>query len=163
MIGIILIVIVALIAVVYIYYLYERNLHRPCSMSFKESLDLTELPVVTFYHGKIKLNFLLDTGSTHSHINETIVKKLNYTPCNHTIGVSGMEGTERELLACTVDLQYKKTNFTENFVINPLDEVFTRIKQNSGVQLHGILGNSFFQKYKYVIDFNELIAYCKKV
>ena len=39
------------------------------NMSFKEAMDLVELPVVTFYNGDKKLNFLLDTGSNMCVIN----------------------------------------------------------------------------------------------
>ena len=41
------------------------------NMSFKEAMDLVELPVVTFLNGKEKLNFLLDTGSNISQINSS--------------------------------------------------------------------------------------------
>ena len=43
-------------------------------ISFKEAMDLAELPVVTFYNGDVKLNFLLDTGSNISYINKSIVE-----------------------------------------------------------------------------------------
>ena len=32
-------------------------------ISFREAMDLAELPVITFYNGDRKINFLLDTGS----------------------------------------------------------------------------------------------------
>ena len=48
------------------------------NMSFKEAMDLVELPVVTFYNGDKKLNFLLDTGSNISQINSSILPLLDY-------------------------------------------------------------------------------------
>ena len=45
-------------------------------ISFKEAMDLVELPVVTFYNGDTKLNFLLDTGSNVSYINNSIIPLL---------------------------------------------------------------------------------------
>ena len=33
------------------------------------------------------------------------------------------------------------------------------IKLEYGINLHGILGSTFFQKYRYVLNFDELVAY----
>ena len=49
---------------------------RKTGISFKESIDLTELPVITMYNGGQKLNFLLDTGSNISHLNSGAVRLL---------------------------------------------------------------------------------------
>lgn len=38
---------------------------------------------------------------------------------------------------------------------------FAQLKSMYGIQIHGILGTSFFQKYRYVLDFAELTAYQK--
>ena len=42
-----------------------------------------------------------------------------------------------------------------------MNTVFTSIKNETGVTLHGLIGNSFMQKYKYVLDFDEMVAYSK--
>ena len=39
-------------------------------ISFRESMDLVQLPIVTFMNNGKKLNFLLDTGASYSSINE---------------------------------------------------------------------------------------------
>ena len=36
---------------------------KSSEISFREAMDLAELPVITFYNGDKKINFLLDTGS----------------------------------------------------------------------------------------------------
>ena len=43
------------------------------TISFKEAMDLVELPIITFYNCNTKLNFLLDTGSNNSHINKKML------------------------------------------------------------------------------------------
>ena len=48
------------------------NIH-PDAMSFQNSMDLAELPVVTFRQGDKKINFLLDTGS-----NNCIIDKFSF-------------------------------------------------------------------------------------
>ena len=47
----------------------KRALYRlldihPDAMSFQNSMDLADAPVVTLYQGDKKINFILDTGAT---------------------------------------------------------------------------------------------------
>ena len=49
------------------------------SMSFRETMDLTGLPVVTFKQGENKFNFVLDTGAFSSIIDSRVLDKLQYT------------------------------------------------------------------------------------
>lgn len=139
----------------------ERKKIRKSKISFKESLDLTELPIVTFYNGPTKLNFLLDTGSNLSHINKSMLPLLIYKDTDNQTGVIGMEGNMVVSQICNMTLTYKENKYDYDFCITDLSKAFDTIKQEDGVQIHGILGNGFFEKYKYVIDFKEFIAYTK--
>ena len=134
---------------------------RRNSISFKEAMDLVEIPVVTFYNGDKKLNFLLDTGSNNSIINESAISDLKYEECNSKVSTIGMEGNKSESNVCIIKLNYKNNTFKDEFSVINMDSAFSTIKQESGVQIHGILGSKFFEKYKYVLDFKELIAYIK--
>lgn len=131
-------------------------------MSFKESLDLADLPIVTFINNGKKLNFLLDTGASASHINKSILSGLVYTHTNLSMDIIGMEGNPVSTEFCDIEIEYKGKKFGDTFGVSDLEEAFSSVKQSTGVQIHGILGNGFFQKYQYVIDFNELVAYPKK-
>lgn len=131
------------------------------SMSFKETLDLTELPIITFLCGEKKLNFLLDTGANKSFINESILDEIKYKELNGGEPVTSIGGKQHYSKFGRITLQYKDKEFDVPIGIINLDGGFDEIKLESGVQLHGILGNDFFQKYRYIIDFNELIIYVK--
>ena len=130
-------------------------------ISFKEAMDLVELPVVTFYNGDTKLNFLLDTGSNVSYINSSIIPLLVHEKTDKEMDTIGIEGNKVSNQFCKMSVTYKNQVFEEEFSIADLDEAFGVVKQESGVQIHGILGSKFFERYKYVIDFKELIAYIK--
>lgn len=130
-------------------------------ISFKESMDLTELPVATFNCNRKKLNFLLDTGSNLSYINSSVLPLLDHEIIDGESSVIGFEGNEVSTDSCRITVTYKRKRFEEEFNIADLDAAFKVIKQESGVQLHGILGSRFFEKYKYIIDFKNLIAYMK--
>lgn len=132
-------------------------------MSFRESMDLAELPVVTFYQGNKKFNFLLDTGSNYSHISKETAKKIKgklIEDCNIT--VTGLGKGETSAMYKTT-LTYKNTNYDIDLhVTKHLTDAFNAIKNETGVQVHGIIGNQFFQEYKYILDFEKLVAYSKK-
>lgn len=130
-------------------------------ISFKEAMDLVELPVVTFYNGDKKLNFLLDTGSNVSYINSSIIPLLDHEKTDKEMNTIGIEGNKVSNRFCKMSVTYKNQVFEEEFSIADLDEAFGVVKQESGVQIHGILGSKFFERYKYVLDFKELIAYIR--
>lgn len=131
------------------------------TISFKESMDLTELPIITFSNNNTKLNFLLDTGSNISHINSSILNKLNFTTLNREISTVGFTGEIVDSAFCKMELEYKGKIYEDDFSITNLDDAFGVIKQESGVQIHGILGSKFFERYKYILDFSKLEAYTK--
>lgn len=130
-------------------------------MSFREAMDLVELPIITFYNNNKKLNFLLDTGSDLSYINKSILPSLEYKEINESKNIISVGGNTQSLGCCDMTVIYKNKKFIDRFYISDLDEAFGVIKAETGVQIHGILGSKFFAKYKYILDFESLIAYSK--
>lgn len=132
------------------------------NMSFREAMDLVELPIITFYNKDAKLNFLLDTGSDLSYINKSILPSLEYKEINESRNIISVGGNSQSLGCCDMTVTYRNQKFIDRFYVSDLDEAFGAIKAETGVQIHGILGSKFFAKYKYILDFENLIAYSKK-
>ena len=159
--------IIILVTIVFIAYIVNKieatKKEINSRMSFKESLDLTELPIVTFYQGDKKLNFMLDSGSNLSIIDINAVNnlKLEYVKLNKVNSILGINGETRDAGFVNMKFSYKHINFDYDFQYLDLSNVVDSLKQN-GITIHGILGNQFFTKYKYILDFNDLIAYSKK-
>lgn len=130
-------------------------------MSFREAMDLVELPIITFYNNDKKLNFLLDTGSDLSYINKSILPSLEYKKIDESRNIISVGGNSQSLGCCDMTVTYKNKKFIDRFYISDLDEAFGAIKAETGVQIHGILGSKFFAKYKYILDFESLIVYSK--
>ena len=133
-------------------------------ISFKESLDLVELPVITFMNNNKKLNLLIDSGSDISYLCKKVVPELNLVS-EEEIGLNIMTGIKSMNSVCNevkLNLSFKDNNFVEKFIILPeLDHQFDDIKKENGVKIDGILGNSFLSKYKYIIDYKDLSVYMK--
>lgn len=160
---VIILTIILLIVMAIISFKTIRKLNKKdkTKISFKEAMELTELPVITFYNNDQKINFLLDTGSNDSHITKFALNFLEYTILDDRKPITSMGISNLMTTCCNITISNKNHTFEGTFVISDLDEAFNIIKKESGVQIHGILGSKFFQEYKYVLDFDELIAYLK--
>lgn len=157
-IGIILIIIALIIISIAI----KRHIVKGHStVSFQEAMNLVELPIITVQNNNTKINLLLDTGSNSSYISPSILKDLKHNELEISNTTVGFGGGATHTKGCNMEIKYKKLTFEDTFIVMQSDDVFTAIKQECGVQVHGILGSKFFDRYSYVIDFGELIAYIK--
>ena len=157
------IIILFLVTISIIYYIVrETNNKIDSYMSFRESMDLTELPVVTFYQGDKKINFLLDTGSNNSLINAYCGLDIEFNGTNVESEIYGINGEKIMAKCAKIKFSYKDFIFDYNFQVCDLSNTFEAIKKETGVNIHGILGNQFFKEYSYILDFNKLVAYSKK-
>lgn len=133
----------------------------PKPISFKAGYDLTDMPVVTLYQGDRKFNFILDTGSTECIIDSNVLSKIKHQKCEGSTLVYGIEGQDTEANGCIIDLQYGDRTYSFGYLIRDMKAPFGKLKETTGVTVHGILGSRFFTAFKYVLDFDELIAYNK--
>ena len=143
------------------YYIYREKHINKTKMSFKESLDLTGIPVVTFYQGNNKFNFILDSGASSSCINKKFLENIIYESTNQRASLYGMEGNSIYADFIDINLYYKNQNFVTKMLVTDLEAAFTSVKKDTGVTITGILGSDFLSKYKYVMDFIDNIAYIK--
>lgn len=141
------------------------NYYKPTgitSIPFKESIDLINLPIVTFVNNNVKLHFLLDTGSDDSYINVDVLDKLvvkkSYNVKRDIVTGNGSISSSQIVL---MDISYKEQCFENAFVVSNMGEAFDAATGNSGIKIHGILGSIFFAKYKYVLDYMKLEAHSK--
>lgn len=155
-----LIIIAAVLGIAAILVYKYVSLKKVSKNSFKQSLDLTGLPIITFYQGDKKLNFLIDTGSTGCHIDSRYVPK-DATPAG-TTSVFGMEGNSQQAHSYFLNIYLNDRKYVVECLASNLTNAFNEVKSTTGVTLHGILGSNFFKKYNYIIDFEEFIFYTNK-
>lgn len=131
------------------------------TFSFRDGFDLTELPIIPFTHNDLKLNFLLDTGSTDSVINQGILEQCKCERSQNKTRIMGMEGNPVLVNKVYLDIARNDIQFREEFQVVDMSRAFAELKQATGVSVHGILGNTFFTRYKAVLDFDNYTAYFK--
>lgn len=152
----------SIILLIIIYFAVRKQIVKGHStVSFQEAMDLVELPIITVQNNNTKINLLLDTGSNSSYISPSILKDLDYDELEISNTTVGFGGGATHTRGCNMEIKYKKLSFTDTFIVMQSDDVFSAIKQECGVQVHGILGSKFFDRYSYVIDFGDLVAYVK--
>lgn len=156
----IIIVIIAVVACAFLINKLEEKVSN--TMSFREALALAELPVVTFYQGDKKLNLLLDTGANISIIDKEVASIINTKETPRVSKITGIGGSVNDVAIVDIVLQYKNNTFEDGFQVTDMSSTFSAIKNTTGVTIHGIIGNKFMQKYKYILDFDKMIAYSKK-
>lgn len=151
--------IIVLLAVMGAYILYAAYAKGKDVMSFKQSMELCDLPIVTFYIGEKKLNFVLDTGCIQSILDADVIDKcklnINYTKKVFEVwGANGKGSTDKMGI---LELYYNDKKFEETFICSStIKYTFSYLKQNKGVTVHGLLGSNFFNKYRYTLDFKKL-------
>lgn len=128
-------------------------------ISFRETMNLAGLPIVTFRQGENKFNFILDTGAFSSIIDSRVLDKLQYTELEGKSIGYGIDGKKHIMHKVGIILTYKDKNYSDAFRVLDMSASFNSLKRDYGVTVHGLLSSSFFERYKYVLNYNELIAY----
>ena len=141
----------------------NRKPTKKVPIPFKESMDLLNVPVVTFINNGCKLHFLLDTGGDYSYIDQSVLPVLTIKEVsNNGIRVATANGSMQSSGMATLDISYMEHTFTETFVVSDLKDSFEATFGSYGITVHGVLGSGFFTKYKYELNFENFTAYSKK-
>lgn len=144
--------------------LLENNVVIPINkdqvFEFGSAMELVGLPVIVFTQNNKKFKFLIDTGSNVSYVN--IKSKLKTTPLEQSESFMGAEGTYIDCTLGNIKLQYKDKEYEHTVRLADLSAAFDNVKKESNIELSGIIGNDFMEKYKYCIDFKEFVVYSRK-
>ena len=129
----------------------------------RHCLTKTGLIYVPFTCNGKKLNLMVDTGSTISYIDAKVAKEFGceLKDCGQS-DIVGMGGTTQISKYCTLMLETPSTVTEIELPVNDFSGPFSAIEEESGVRIHGILGNNFLKASKYVIDYDKMIIFKPK-
>ena len=129
-------------------------------ISIKKAVETIGLPVMSFQNNGKMLNFLVDSGSSNSLIDRNVLDEYTYETLEDILSVYGMDGIKSTCEKCRMNFTNSENKeFEETFIIQDLSAAFGYLKNEDSTVIHGILGTSFFSKYKYVIDFKNYQVY----
>lgn len=135
-------------------------------VSFKKHFKKVNVPLI-----KMKINgqlryFLVDTGSEMNVLSnemfETLPKESYSKVVGQSVEITGFTGKTDEKPVILTNLSFKNDKYEDiSFIVSDLSYVFNYIKDNSKIEIAGILGSYFFNKYRWSIDFDERCIWIK--
>ena len=143
---------------------------KKLEISFKETLDLVEVPVITFkIPGKdcmVKVNLIVDTGASECFIHTNMMSLFDENK------ISYYQGDDNEMCSSTtvtstdgnvyLELNYGDCVFNVPFVMVNLSNTIDYIKETCGVTVSGLLGTTFLKTTKSIVDFEVFKIKIKK-
>lgn len=123
-------------------------------------LQKTGLPLI-LTSGRLKnLCFLIDTGATHNVLFTYVYEhfKDEFKTLNEKQNIMGIEGHCEECPTIEATFNFEGVDYTSIFSVLDGSDAMSRMQEETGVQIHGILSATFLFEYKWIIDFNKLIV-----
>lgn len=141
---------------------YESKLKGQAKMAFKNTFKKTGLPIVTLRDRLGNpINLLVDTGSNVSHLKLGVIEAIADSERVVPVDKNGNSVSKQAVITASGEVSptgyYRLTlfhgdkMFTEVFEVLDLNTTF----EGWGVEIHGILGGTFLDKYKYVLDYSD--------
>lgn len=124
--------------------------------SLYHGLNQTKLPIIVVEIEDKHLCFILDTGSTCCLIDSNVVEY--FKDIIAPIGdycISGMDGTKHKVDVVILPFNFEGYTYKPKFCVQQLSDAFKEIEEDSGIQVHGLLGTDFLIENKWIIDFNK--------
>ncbi|KAB1318156.1 pepsin/retropepsin-like aspartic protease family protein [Bacteroides ovatus] len=128
-------------------------------MKYSLTHGLTSIGLPTI-PAKVKdkyLCFILDTGSTCSLIDSTVVEY--FKDIVESVGdycISGIEGTKHKVDIVALPFNFEGQIYKPKFCVRPLLDAFKSIEEENGIQVHGLLGTDFLLENQWIVDFRTL-------
>ena len=121
------------------------------------SISKVQLPLIIVKVKEKYICFILDTGSTCSLIDSTVVEY--FKDIVEPLGdycISGIEGTKHKVDIITLPFNFEGQAYKPKFCVRPLLDAFKSIEEENGIQVHGLLGTDFLLENQWIVDFRTL-------
>lgn len=139
-----------------------RKKQKEIRMFFPESYEKLDLLLVKLTNNEETFNFILDTGASYSVIDNRVLDKMKHKIKKGASGTAfGIEGQNVDVKYTQIELFHDESKFKEIFQIMNTN-AFDIIKEKDGIEIVGILGNTFLKRYNFIIDYKDLTVAYKK-
>lgn len=125
-------------------------------------LEKTGMPLILTSGKKKNVCFLIDTSSTcnilFSFVYEHFKDEFHFIEENKK--TMGLKCSFQECATVEGTFNFDGTEYTSTFEVVKANDAIVKIQEETGVQLHGILGIPFLMENKWKIDFEKMIVTC---
>ena len=121
-------------------------------------LEKTGLPLM-LTSGKLKnICFLIDTGSTHNVLFDFVYNhfKDEFKLLEGAYRTMGIEGHYKETPIIEATFNFEGIDYTSTFSVLDASDAIKQVQEETGVQIHGVLGVQFLIENKWIVDFEKL-------
>lgn len=125
--------------------------------SLSEGIRKLSMPLVTARVCGINLTFLIDTGSTHNVIASFVYEQLkkSFIIKGENNKVMGVDGKYRDVIIVNTTVEIEGIELKTNFNVVDMSDAVMQLQDETGMQLHGLLGIPFLVDNKSIIDFSR--------
>lgn len=130
--------------------------------SLNFGIEKTGLPLILTSGKKKNVCFLIDTGSTYNTLFSFVYEhfKDDFRIIEENQKTMGIESRFQDSTTVEGTFNFDGTEYTSTFAVVKANDAIAKIQEETGVQLHGILGIPFFMENKWKIDFEKMIVTC---
>lgn len=129
--------------------------------SLKCGIERAGLPLVVT-SSKPHLCFLIDTGATQNIIFSFVHEYISSscTILENSAKVMGIDGMAKGAMQIEATVAFDEKECPVIFTILEANDAVKQVQEESGIQIHGILGIPFLVNNKWILDFNKLELQC---
>ena len=130
--------------------------------SLNFGIEKTGMPLILTSGKKKNVCFLIDTGSTHNTLFSFVYEhfKDDFRIIEEDQKTMGIESRFQDSTTVEGTFNFDGTEYTSTFAVVKANDAIAEIQEETGVQLHGILGIPFLMENKWKIDFEKMIVTC---
>ena len=114
------------------------------------------LPLLILKAQARNLCFLLDTGSNINALDKRVAEFFQLSKGTAQQQQFGIDGTLRTTNVVEMTFSLEEREYKADFSVMDLSSAFGKVEEESGIQIHGLLGCSFMEQQKWVLDFENL-------
>ena len=123
------------------------------------SLRRVGLPLIVT-SSKPTLCFLIDTGVTHNVLFSYVYAELQHLfsvlELNNDIAIMGIDGSTKNFRQVGGVIAFDGKQSDVTFSVVDAEKAISMVQNESGMQIHGILGMPFLIENKWILDFKKL-------
>lgn len=125
-------------------------------------LEKIGMPLILTSGKKKNVCFLIDTGSTYNTLFSFVYEhfKDDFRIIEEDQKTMGIESHFQDSTTVEGTFNFDGTEYTSTFEVVKANDTITQLQEETGVQLHGILGIPFLMENKWKIDFEKMIVSC---
>lgn len=131
-------------------------------------LNKTGLTLIAVEMKGESLCLLVDTGATLNLLDKRVYehfyknKLVGSSNLTNKISNFGIDGVEKSAIRAELNFIFEDNPFTAKFTIFDASIAFNKVEEESGIQIHGILGNEFLLENEWIIDFEKQVVIFEK-